>query len=250
MLIGEKPGLIFIHVPKTGGSSIMYGLRRHYPFSWYNVRAAASLFAAKAMNRNAVDTQITDEQIQRVRIPLVHYAAGQEKKYIYGHVWCDESFEILRSRGYLLITCLREPVSRFFSHYLWNRYKSTSHDKTDLTIEQFLEAESTRPLGSIFVRYMGGIREDGNYTSEKAIDKAIRNCASLDIVGHLENLEGFRTQIREKTNIKLKLGHEKPSPAPDEEAKKIKESKQLRKTVEELCQTDLEFYHRIRKVQL
>ena len=94
---------------------------------------------------------------------------------------------------------------------------------------------------------MGGIREDGNYTSEKAIDKAIRNCASLDIVGHLENLEGFRTQIREKTNIKLKLGHEKPSPAPDEEAKKIKESKQLRKTVEELCQTDLEFYHRIRK---
>jgi hypothetical protein len=228
----------------------MYGLRKHYPFSWYNVRAAASLFAAKAINSKMGDAQVTDEQIQKVRIPLVHYAAGQEKKYIYGHVWCDDSFEILRSRGYLFITCLREPVSRFFSHYLWNRYKSTSHDKIDLTFEQFLEAESTRSLGSIFVRYMGGIREDGDYTSEQAIEKAIESCSSLDIVGHLENLEGFRAQIREKINIKLKLGHEKPSPAPSEEAKKIKESQQIRKTVEELCQPDLEFYHRIRKAQI
>lgn len=250
LLTGKKPRLIFIHVPKTGGSSIMYGLRRHYPFSWYNVRAAASLFAAKAINRKTGSDHVTDEQIQRVRIPLIHYAAGQDKRYIYGHVWYDETFEVLRSRGYLFVTCLREPVSRFFSHYLWNRYKSTSHDKTDLTFEQFLEAETTRPLGSLFVRYLGGIREDGDYTSQQAIDKAIGNLSSLDIVGHLENLDGFRTQIRQKLDIKLKLGHEKPSPAPTEEAKKIKESQQFRKAVEELCRPDLEFYHRIRKVQI
>jgi len=248
MLNAKKPGLLFLHVPKTGGSSIMYGLRRHYLFSWYNIRAAASLFAAKAVSGDLEGIEVSDEQIQRIRIPLVLYSAGQETKYIYGHVWYDSNFELLRSRGYLLMTCLRNPVNRFFSHFLWNRYKTTSHDRTSLTFEKFLENPSTGPLGSQYIRYMGGIREDGNYISQQAIDTAVKNCSSMDILGHLEDLEGLKGQIREKLHFNLKLGHEKSSPAPVEEAKRIRESRQLRSEVERICQPDLEFYHRIRKV--
>lgn len=244
-LSSNKPGLIFIHVPKTGGSSILQALGKRYPFSQYHVKAAASLFAAKAYYGAPDDPSVSDEAVQKIRIPLVHYYIGQETRYLCGHVWYDETFERHRTRGYRLMTCLREPVGRFYSHYLWNRFKSSSHDRTGLDFEHYLQAPETRPLGALYVKYMGGIRADGAYASEQAIAQAVDNLARFDIVGHLEDLEGLRAQVRDKLGFGIKLGHAKASPAPHHEIRKIKGSRELRDAVEALCRPDLEFYHRI-----
>lgn len=34
----QKPGIIFVHVPKTGGSSISSALRKHYRLSKFNIK--------------------------------------------------------------------------------------------------------------------------------------------------------------------------------------------------------------------
>lgn len=244
-LARNKPGLIFLHVPKTGGSSIAQALRRHYPLCQYHVRAAASLFAAESYFGKSTGDTSCNEDVQRIRIPLAHYGVGREAKYVYGHVWFDNTFELHRSRSYLLMTCLRNPLSRFYSHYFWNRYKASSHDKTNLDFEHYLNAATTRPLGSIFVRYIGGIREDGDYRSPAAINGAVDNLARFDIVGQLENLAALRAQVKDKLGFDLKLGHQKPSPALSPEIKRIKGSQQLCSAVEELCQPDLEFFRRV-----
>lgn len=240
----NKPGLIFVHVPKTGGSSILNALSRRYPLSRYHVKAAASLFAARAYFGASEDGTVSDEMVQRIRIPLVHYYIGQETKYLCGHVWYDESFERHRERGYRLMTCLREPVSRFYSHYLWNRFKSSSHDRTELDFERYIDAPENRPLGSLYVRYLGGIREDGDYGSEPAVGRAVDNLSRFDVIGHLEDLDGLRAQVRERLGFTIRLGHAKASPAPHHEIKRIKGSRELRSAVEALCRPDLEFYHR------
>jgi hypothetical protein len=244
-LARKKPGLIFIHVPKTGGSSILHALGKRYPFSQYHIKAAASLFAAKIYYGKPSDPEIFSEQVQKIRIPLVHYYIGQETKYLCGHVWYDETFERHRAGGYRLMTCLREPVSRFYSHYLWNRYKLSSHDRTELDFEHYLQTAETRPLGALYVRYIGGIREDGDYESEQAIERAASNLSRFDIIGHLEDLEGLCAQVRERLGFRIKLGHSKSSPAPHHEIKRIKGSRELRAAVEMLCRPDLEFYHRV-----
>lgn len=244
-LARKKPGLIFLHVPKTGGSSIANALRRHYPLCQFHVRAAASLLAAESYYARDAGIGVSDEDIQRIRIPLVHYGVAREAKYVYGHVWFDESFIQYRSRGYLLMTCLRDPVNRFFSHYFWNRYKPSSHDRTDLDFEQYLNAETTFPLGSLFVRYLGGIRDDGDYRSSAAIANAVERVSHFDLVGRLENLDGLKLDVKKELGIDLKPGHQKPSPGLPSEVKRVKGSQQLRSAVEELCRPDIEFYRRV-----
>ena len=244
-LLRHRPGLIFIHVPKTGGSTILKALGKRYALSQYHIKAPASLAAAKTYFGKPGDDTVSDELVQRIRIPLVHYYIAQETKYLCGHVWYHDSFERHRENGYRLMTCLREPVSRFYSHYLWNRYKSTSYDRTVLQFDHYLEAAETRPLGSLFVRYFGGLREDGAYESEPAIAQAVENLARFDIVGHLEDLVGLCDQVRDRLGFRIKLGHSKASPAPHHEIKKIKGSRELREAVEALCRPDLEFYHRV-----
>lgn len=243
----RHPAIIFVHIPKTGGSSISAALRRHYRLSRWHVKSAASAQAARRRFGVPDDTAVTQEEVQSLRLMLVHYAAQCGRRYITGHFWADASVVALRSLGYRLITCLRDPVERWYSDYFYNRYKSEEHGRIDEEFETFLEGGEARAMGTTYVRYLGGIRADGDYTGRDARDTALANLAHYDAVGFLEDLPGFVRQLRGCTGLRLRMPHRRRSPATPALVERYRNSPVHRRAVEALCAPDIAIYREARQ---
>jgi len=238
----HKPGIIFVHIPKTGGTSISHAIRKHYRYSKFNIKSEiTSLAAQKRFGINVTDPAY-EETVHQLRLSLIFYEAQKGTRYITGHFWANENFTSLQSLGYRIITCLRDPVDRWFSHYLYGRYKEGSYGRIELDIRDFLKSETAVTLGTTYVKYIGGIRQDRDYTSRSAVDRAIANLSMFDIIGFLDDLDDFRTQIRENTTLNLRNEHRRKSPADPTIKRKIQDNEEYRNAVRKICEPDMEVY--------
>lgn len=154
----------------------------------------------------------------------------------------DERLTSLKPLGYKIITCLRNPVDRWFSHFLYSRYKEGSYGRIEQDVEDFLESERAVSLATTYVKYIGGTRQDRDYTCRSAVDGALANLDMFDIVGFLDHLDAFREQIQENTGFNLRFEHRRQSPADPTIKRTIKDSKEYRTAVERLCEPDMEVY--------
>lgn len=242
LLCKKKPGIIFVHIPKTGGSSISSALRKHYRLSKFNIKSETTYLAAqKRFGITSTDPEF-NEALQQFRLSLIFHEAQKGTRYITGHFWLNEHMSTLKPLGYRIITCLRNPVDRWFSHFLYGRYKEGSYGRIEMDIDEFLQSREAESFGTTYVRYLGGIRDDKDYTSRSAVDKAIFNLNIFDMVGFLHQLDDFRARIEKGTGFYLRPAHRRKSPANTELREIIMNSKEIRNTVEKLCEPDLAVY--------
>lgn len=238
----NKPGIIFIHIPKTGGSSLSAAIRKHYRLSKFNVKSGLTSLAAQKMFGIEDSHPGFQESLQDLRLSLIFHEAQKRTRFITGHFWANEHLASLKPLGYMLITCLRDPVDRWFSHFLYNRYKNGSHGRIEQNIDEFLQSREAESFGTTYVRYLGGIRDDQDYTSRSAVDRAICNLDMFDMVGFLHQIDDFRTHLKEATGFELRPEHRRKSPASKALRDKIKNSMEIRNAVEKICEPDLAVY--------
>jgi hypothetical protein len=238
----NKPGIIFIHIPKTGGSSISAAIRKHYRLSKFNIKSELTSLAAQKRFGIADSDPGFEEELQDLRLSLIFHEAHRKTRFITGHFWVNEHLPSLKPLGYKIITCLRDPVDRWFSQFLYRRFKEGSYGRIEEEIEEFLEGGQAVNFATTYVRYLGGARQDRDYTSASAVDRAIANLDMLDAVGFLHRLEEFRSRITEMTGFHLRAEHRRKSPADPGTGKKIRESREIRDAVEKLCEPDINVY--------
>jgi len=237
-----KPGIIFVHIPKTGGSSISASLRRHYRLSKFNIKSEiTSLAAQKRFGIKRTDKDFV-EFVQQFRLSLIFHEAEKGTRFITGHFWVNDLLPSLKPLGYRIITCLRHPVDRWFSHFLYSRYKEGTYGRIEQDMEEFLEGQQAVSLATTYVRYLGGVRENRDYATKSAVNRAIANMDMFDTIGFLEHLDAFREQISKSIGVKLRSEHRRRSPADPALGKKIRDSLDFRNAVERLCEPDLEIY--------
>ena len=238
----NKPGIIFIHIPKTGGSSISAAIRKHYRLSKFNIKSELTSLAAQKRFRMADSDPGFEESLQNLRLSLIFHEAQKRTRFITGHFWADETLPSLKPLGYKLITCLRDPVDRWFSHFLYGRFKEGFHGKIEQEIENFLGGNQAVNFATMYVRYLGGARQERDYTSAPAVDRAVAHLDMLDAVGFLHRMDEFRSLITEMTGFHLRAEHRRKSPADPVLVKKIRESREIREAVEKLCEPDIKIY--------
>lgn len=132
----------FVHIPKTGGTTLHNILSRFYPKGkWTHVQS--------------VKTPLREEALQR--------AKSSDPYLIKGHLGINEVVDI---PGNFIFTFLRPPISRVISHYYFLKEQPTVKHYTylnlpDTTIESFYALKEKKDMDNCLVRYIGGEHEVG-----------------------------------------------------------------------------------------
>lgn len=234
----KKPSsrLLFYHVPKAAGSSLVEMLGDAYrnPYKPTVVSHYRSFAGGTRLT-----AEISGVSMPKVReIDMLIALANKRNMLITGHFdFCVSAREHFPDVAY--ITLLREPVRRFLSHYFYNRYKPEKHFSTELSLDEYIEKGPVRMYVDRFGYDKSGLISDLN----ERYAAAINNIRSLDVVGVVERMPEFISALEDKLGVVME-----PLPVARENPRAGYMSEvtpdQLRR-IEEACSDDIRLYNEI-----
>ncbi|MEO0825319.1 MAG: sulfotransferase family 2 domain-containing protein [Cyanobacteria bacterium J06642_9] len=151
ILIDGKPNIFFMHIPKTGGTSIDFAISRHYPIGKYYVDPSATVKVAEMMAGQSFD-MVNFEACFELRENLLAYKMAKGTKYVTGHVpFRLETWKNFHEQ-YIFSTVLRDPVKRYISEFLYKKYKEKEYGNIDLDFSDYLASDIGKRCASTYVR--------------------------------------------------------------------------------------------------
>lgn len=244
--------LFFLHMPKTGGTSVHHALHEAYcrlslggqqPYVHLDPEAASN--AATVRSDEAVREPFqycSGEKIREQREALLAYfMAHGGYRYISGHFPFSQNVLAELGKSYFLTTCLRSPVKRFISHYSYTRYKQSSHFSHDMSIDAYLDSPIGRKSGCLYVRMLQGIHSPASPHTEEALKRAKDNLDMFDLVGFVESMDNYGEELSRALGVRVKIQRLNTNPAP----KAFREEKltdEHRDRIRKLCQPDMRLY--------
>ena len=199
--------IVFHHVPKCGGTSVGRAIRKRFLLSQATVLPEATFEAERVLDPSADGrTLLLRAEALRERMFLYHLAAGVD--CVSAHVrFSEPAWERYRDAA-KFVTILREPVSRFVSHYRWSHGRPEGHAHIPEDFDTFLASPEAKRLGAFYVYFFSGLPADADMTTPEALERAKANLDRFNVVGFLDELAEFQAAIRREVGVKINVGHE------------------------------------------
>lgn len=226
--------LLFLHIAKCGGTSVDAAIG-----AWYPAAARARLDSVGALKAAELDG-ISERQFTQRLLP--YFMAQPRLRYVAGHFQFSEIAHGTFTGEWEFITILRHPVSRWFSHYFYGRYKSDDHHRIHEDLTDFVDTPRGREVAHSFMIQLSGwpVAEALARPADCA-RAAIANLEKFMLVGCLERLNEFAAGFAARYHRTLTVPELQKNPlAPSLQAEQITAA--IRHRVEEMCQPDLEIY--------
>lgn len=233
--------ILFIHVPKCGGTSVGRALRRAYILSQGTVKPHESQQAFEAARSQ--DHRVTD--VYELREMMLLYLLFCGTRCVSAHVpFSDVAFNNFGTE-YSFVTILRDPVRRFLSNYYWSQRDDRSETVRE-SLADFLDTERARQAGSTYVRYFCG--EPGlNKFTHRHVDRAVANLRRIHCVGFLDEIDRFEVALRQLTGRRIRFGME--NVGKKRGPRNSAPSEDLQRKVIEACAPDREIWDAVQDLR-
>lgn len=232
---------VFHHVPKCGGTSVGRALRRRYILSQATIHPEASFRAFEAFSGRE-DTEQMLIDVLDLREQMLLYLMYTDIRCISAHVRFSEIAHARFGERYKFVTILREPVSRFVSHYNWSHGRPGAHAAIQAGFDSFLDTPRAARLGASYVEYFAGLPKSGDLRSQAGIDQAIANLRRFDVVGRLDDIGGFQRAVRRALGVRVRIRHENRARTGADAVRLNGLTPAQRRKVEALCAPDIEIW--------
>jgi hypothetical protein len=232
--------LVFMHIPKCGGTSVLAAL-----LSRCNDGSAAIVSAAGSYEASRLIYQTDEEDPEKMwdrclllREHLLTYFMTVGCELISGHFAFSARAKAAYPR-YQWMTMLRHPIDRWISNYLYNRHKTNSaHLRITQSAEEFVDTPRAHMWGSLYVRYLSGRSDTSHPASAGAVNLAKAHLRQFNLVGILEQPQTLGTSAVRVLGGPVTLSRLNQRPA---DARDIA-LEHLRPKLERICAPDLELY--------
>lgn len=249
--------IFFLHIPKCAGISLTNAIVKQYISLDVRedkgiIRIPAEAVAnVRALLSKEKSTELAVSSNCVVRIPeylLLYFMSQKKVKLIAGHVPFSEIAYTKFHDEYEFVTILRDPVKRWLSEYMFNKFKDSAHrkDTANMDIDEYIESDVGKSQGRQYVLFLGGRINSEEYSSKASIKRAVGNIKKFSLIGCVENMQDFADRYFEKFSIKLSMGTDNANPRPEEwEQKNITQSSIQQ--IENICESDCEIYYQLQQ---
>lgn len=227
--------IIYIHVPKCGGSSFAAALRLRY--------LASQATITLGQGDQSLEGEARIESDYAARSQELHQLVARGKRLISGHVRYDSALHEGPARGYRFVTLLRDPVARFVSHY---NYLQRAHPDAGrpATLAAFLDGPDAPRLASQYLYYFAGAHQGRVRDLPAATARAITHLRRFDLIGDLSAPDAFARELQGLTRLPVLRWRRNAAPRPTH----IPTA--LRSRIEALCAPDIAIYEAVRSQRM
>ena len=233
--------ICFCHVPKCAGTALSTAIARE----------AFSLRERVLLRNMRIDLRVCETAASFTHQPmmqfrqhlLVYHLAHPAYKYGGNHIYCPPSVVERFSDKWAFVTILRDPVKRWISEYVYNRFKTETWMKNELPIEEFIHTETARISAQTYLRYFSTYGSGSSTPTDAHVEEATANLARFAVVGTIDRLDEWIVRFREEFGVSLTLSTRNVSPNRGEAAR-IAEQPELVSEIERLCEADIAIYRR------
>lgn len=170
--------IVFVHIPKAGGSTFLSVLRRNFPVS-------------DVLLPDALKSHNVDELAAKVNA-LERGSLGHVQS-IHGHVPVSYLARIPEAR---FVTLLREPLRRQFSHLQW-----TYGHRSDLSVADALRKD--RLIDNLQTRMLCGLEDPFTRPADDAmLDAALVELERFAVVGLVERFPESMLLAQERLGLR------------------------------------------------
>lgn len=231
---GVKKKVMYVHVPKCGGSSVGMAIKNSFGY-WANLQRKGLKWINTGGSNEASD--LTSIPIKEFRQQLlIYYLCQKNSRFVTGHVTVNSKILETFSDQWNFVTILREPVERWYSQYYFNKDRDKARSKTDLDMEAYLKSQAGKRSARTYSYYFSTDGPD----EEQNIEEAKANLSKFALVGFLEEISNFEKQYNNLFNANISIPHYNKNKTPRYQKEDVPPS--IHEKVIEMCRTDTKIY--------
>ena len=257
-IVGFPDPLVFLHNPKTGGTSVDAAVARFYEGAREpNVGFTRNTRAWLLMKAHEGREDIRWTHVMNTA--LCYQMAGRAP-YLSGHFCVSRGLIDATRPPHRFVTILRDPVERWISLYIYSRIRMAQDgqrappDDIAEELERYLTSDSARREGARYVFSLGGHQRDERLFERDTVELAKDTLAAFDAVGFLDRLGAFEARLSQLLNRNIEIPHlRKTHDFREPGGRRAEDYQQLfclrmRERVAEICAPDQEIHDFARKL--